>query len=285
MTTEVPREFVNIIYHMFSSGDEMVLAACQRFVDMDDSDPAEEMLCREWDIFCRNKASREESSGDVSSQFPTESTGYVLESPAGENFSNKQTPNILQTAVNCLEDQQELSEEKGLAILTSYAKGNQLLRDIYDHFMKFGDVDDFLNMVSCLFCSLRWTCAVSAQLANRAVLVHAPQLKGVADVNLSSEPEQVAVNDDDRLGISRVVTTMASNAKKNNGDDFQNFFKEHVPAFGQLEIAALRLASTKKDPQLAKALVDFRDGNADSSLFQKTLLNVVENVIQEDDAR
>ena len=37
--------------------------------------------------------------------------------------------------------------------------------------------------------------------------------------------------------------------------------------------------------RIAKALVDFRDGNADSSLFQKTLLNVVENVIQEDDAR
>ena len=86
MLIKMPQEFVNIIYHMFSSGDEMVLAACQRFVDMDDSDPADEMLCREWDIFCRNKASREESSGDVSSQFPTESTGYVLESPAGWKF-------------------------------------------------------------------------------------------------------------------------------------------------------------------------------------------------------
>ena len=52
------------------------------------------------------------------------------------------------TAVACLVDNNDLSEDAAAGILASYAKGNQLLRDVYDHFIDFGDVYDFLDMVS-----------------------------------------------------------------------------------------------------------------------------------------
>eukprot|EP00579_Thalassiosira_antarctica_P012061 CAMPEP_0201925474 /NCGR_PEP_ID=MMETSP0903-20130614/14724_1 /ASSEMBLY_ACC=CAM_ASM_000552 /TAXON_ID=420261 /ORGANISM="Thalassiosira antarctica, Strain CCMP982" /LENGTH=738 /DNA_ID=CAMNT_0048463161 /DNA_START=55 /DNA_END=2269 /DNA_ORIENTATION=- len=239
MSTEMPQEFINIIYHMFSSGDEMVLAGCQKFLgerpssalsisrvifnffnfklsadlefDTNDSDKVEEMLLREWDIFCRNKAFREEISDDASVPYavPAEPPSTVIslqadvvtDDKASVGYSDGDFPDVLLTAVACLVDQQELSEDAAAAILASWSDGgNQLLRDIYDHFIEFGGVDDFLDM-----------------------------LKVVADEDYTS----------------RMVATAAVNVNKSAEDAFRNVLK-NMRAFGQVEIAALRLASVRK---------------------------------------
>jgi len=206
------------------------------------------MLLREWDIFCRNKAFREEISDDASVPYavPAEPPSTVIslqadvvtDDKASVGYSDGDFPDVLLTAVACLVDQQELSEDAAAAILASWSDGgNQLLRDIYDHFIEFGGVDDFLDM-----------------------------LKVVADEDYTS----------------RMVATAAVNVNKSAEDAFRNVLK-NMRAFGQVEIAALRLASVRKDPQLAKALVDFRDGFMDSNFFKQTLLGVVDRVMQETD--
>ena len=163
MSTEMPQQFVNIIYHMFSSGDEMVLAGCRSFLDTNDSDTVEKMLLREWDIFCRNKAFRGEISDDVSVPYAVlvEPPSTVIslqpdidaDAKTSDGYEGGDFPDVLLTAVACLVDQQELSEDAAAALLASWSgsgKRRQLLRDIYDHFIEFGGVDDFLDMVSLL---------------------------------------------------------------------------------------------------------------------------------------
>lgn len=160
MATELPKEFVNVIKHMFTSGDEMVLGACQKFVDTNDSDAVETMLLREYDIYCRNSDFR-----DVEEKPDDATTFTVAAEPSSTNklqqlessfvkvsdvyeYEEGEFPDVLMTAVACLVDNNDLSEDAAAGILASYAKGNQLLRDVYDHFIDFGDVDDFLDMVS-----------------------------------------------------------------------------------------------------------------------------------------
>mmetsp|Transcript_15228 Transcript_15228/g.33220 ORF Transcript_15228/g.33220 Transcript_15228/m.33220 type:complete len:95 (-) Transcript_15228:182-466(-) len=55
-------------------------------------------------------------------------------------------------------------------------------------------------------------------------------------------------------------------------------------ALGQVEIAALRLAAVRRNPQLTKALADFRDGCMDSNKVKQALLDVVDGIIQETDS-
>lgn len=244
MSTDVPQEFINIIYHMFSSGDEMVLAACNKFVDMGDGDPIEEMLRREWDIFCCNKSFQKEISGNISDQHPAESLETVSEPSykSSDNCAGEHSPNIIRTAMAYLVDSNDISEEKAATVITSFIKGNQLLRDICDHFINFGDVDDFLNMMRQ---------AVAA-------VTEAP-------------------------GTCQDAAAVLSNVTKNTDNAFQNFLKENIPFLGQLEIAALHLAGVRKDPELAQALTDFRDGKTDSTLFYNSILNVVKKIVQEVD--
>mmetsp|Transcript_17878 Transcript_17878/g.32320 ORF Transcript_17878/g.32320 Transcript_17878/m.32320 type:complete len:311 (-) Transcript_17878:262-1194(-) len=205
----------------------------QNNLDTNDSDKVEEMLLREWDIFCRKKAFRETISDDVSVPYavPVEPPSTVIslqadvvtDDKASVGYSDGDFPDVLLTAVACLVDQQELSEDAAAAILASWSDGgNQLLRDIYDHFIEFGGVDDFLDM-----------------------------LKVVADEDYTS----------------RMVATAAVNVNKSAEDAFRNVLK-NMRAFGQVEIAALRLASVRKDPHLA---------------IKQTLLGVVDRVMQETD--
>ncbi len=63
MSADTDVEFVNIIYHMFSSGDEIVLSACQKFAETNDCDVIVDMLFREWDIYCGNEAFLSEKKG------------------------------------------------------------------------------------------------------------------------------------------------------------------------------------------------------------------------------
>jgi len=142
-------------------------------------------------------------------------------------------PDVLLTAVACLVDQQELSEDAAAALHASWSSGNRsshcqvgwrqwLLRDIYDHFIEFGGVDDFLDMLK-------------------------------------------VITDEDHT--SRMVATATANVNKSAEDAFRNVLK-NMRAFGQVEIAALRLASVRKDPHLA---------------IKQTLLGVVDKVIHETD--
>lgn len=155
--TEVPQEFVNIIYHMFSSGDEMVLSACQNFVKSNDCDGVVDMLFREWDIYCGNKSFLSDDANSYQGQVQVLPE---VESSLIKTFDSTATdgnfPSCLLTGVGCLVDQQEMSEDAAVKILVSYAEGDKLLHDIYDHFIEFGGVDDFLKMVSlvCYFPSV-----------------------------------------------------------------------------------------------------------------------------------
>ncbi len=51
--------------------------------------------------------------------------------------------------------------------------------------------------------------------------------------------------------------------------------------FNPVEIAALRLASARKDPKLTRALADYRNNFMDIYTFKKTILNVAHQVIQD----
>lgn len=133
---EVTQEFINIIFHMFSSGDEMVLAACEKFVSTGDTEFVVEVLIREWNIYCRNNTFREEGANTPPKELQIEP------SPCAD------VPDCLLTAIACLVDEGELANDKAVALVASYLKGDQLLNEIYDHFIEFGDVDDFMMMVS-----------------------------------------------------------------------------------------------------------------------------------------
>ena len=159
----MPQEFVNIIYHMFSSGDELVLSACEQFLETNDSDVVESMILREWDIFCKNKDCRlsnevVEGNSGVIHKFSSENETGVFKSLSSSAFDTSLNefsitedcgvPDLLITAVTALVDLQEISDDAAAAILASYQKGNQLLHDVYKHFVDFGNTDEFLSMVS-----------------------------------------------------------------------------------------------------------------------------------------
>lgn len=50
--------------------------------------------------------------------------------------------------------------------------------------------------------------------------------------------------------------------------------------FNPVDIAALRLASARKDTELARALADYRNNYMDLETFKQSILNVAERVIQ-----
>ena len=159
--TEVPQEFINIIYHMFSSGDEMILFACQNFVETNDCDGIVDMLFREWDIYSSNRQAEEEKATVEIGHQPELS---LLEADRTNADDNRPTafPTCLLTAVGSLVDEQEMSEDAATEILVSFTEGDKLLHDIYDHFIEFGCVDTFLSMVSSLIC-----CFESSSISQR----------------------------------------------------------------------------------------------------------------------
>ena len=123
---------------MFSSGDEMILAACKEMAETDDSQPVEVVLLREYDIFVRNAAFREE-----------EATAEVNAADVFED-EDGDYPDCLLTAVAMLVENDQLTEDAAAGLMASYAKATatgQLLRDAYDHFIEFGNTEDFIDMV------------------------------------------------------------------------------------------------------------------------------------------
>jgi len=137
----------------------MVLDACQKMVDTSESDPVEDMLFREYKVYDSNSTFREEQATIRAEQAKykaiLQDAAPVISSSSSETAlckasddivdGNKDFPDCLLTAVACLVDQNEISEDTAAAILASYSHGNSLVHDIYDHFIEFGGVDDFLS--------------------------------------------------------------------------------------------------------------------------------------------
>jgi hypothetical protein len=65
--------------------------------------------------------------------------------------TNGDFPRCLLTAAGCLVEQEDMTEDAEAKILVSYAEGDNLLHDVYDHVIQFGGVDDFLRIVSFNF--------------------------------------------------------------------------------------------------------------------------------------
>lgn len=131
------KEFVHIIYHMFSSGDRMVLDAVKTSLKQNNSEAVEAMLLREWKIFCRNRAFRNDGDevDDASHDQDLASATFVR---ASDRYDGKSFPEPLLSAVTLLAEQGDLTDEKAARILTSFAEGNLLVREIYDQFISFG---------------------------------------------------------------------------------------------------------------------------------------------------
>ena len=81
-----------------------------------------------------------------------------------------------------------------------------------------------------------------------------------------------------------VVSTedVTANARK-AGSDFWPVLEEmkRDNLFGQIQIAALRLATVMKDSQLTQALADYRNNHMDKETFMSSILSVAERVIEE----
>ena len=151
--SDLPQDFVNIIYHMFSSGDNMILEACQTFLETDDSDVVEDMLFREYKIFCSNQQRRsiENEYYDAKKEDKNEKEdGHALTKFSPDlNFAFKPVcPEVFLTAVAALVDLEDICEESAVAIIASYQNGNILLREVYQNFIECGDAEEFLNMVN-----------------------------------------------------------------------------------------------------------------------------------------
>ena len=264
--TRIFQEFVNIIYHMFSSGDQMVLDACQKMVDTSESDPVEDMLFREYKVYDSNSTFREEQAlirAEQAKNKATQDAAPVISS-SSETASckasddiidgNKDFPDCLLTAVACLVDQNEISEDTAAAILASYSHGNSLVHDIYDHFIEFGGVDDFLSM-------LRIVAATDSASDHQ-----------FGSTRTAGDEAKLFTSDEDQV--------------KEDENHFRKVMNEmkRDKLFGEVEIAALRLAAVRKDPTLTEALADYRDGDMGDTMFKATLLHVCERIIQETDA-
>jgi len=127
---------------MFSSGDELVLEACKDFVESNDAEVMETMIKREWSIYCKNNQIVTESDASVVAE--------ELEESNTVEYNDKEIPEVLSTACNCLVELNDVTMNEAVAILTSYAKGNQVVADVYETYMSDGDTDTFLSMLRVL---------------------------------------------------------------------------------------------------------------------------------------
>ncbi|EED95156.1 predicted protein [Thalassiosira pseudonana CCMP1335] len=248
----MPQEFINIIYHMFSSGDEFVLEACKEFVASNDSDVVEDMLLREFGIYCKNRERLYKPFDELEEQFKEKNaTAEVVEYPdalvklasiGSDDTVEEDIPDLLLTAVAALVDLEEMGEDSATAIVASYMKGNVLLRDIYDRFVEHGDTEEFLFMLKTIASTDQFDSIRSDQ----------PPL-------IEEEPSIATLSTVDTFRI-----------------------KEDT-SFGALEIAALRLASARKDEFLADALAVYTE-TRDYEGFKNDLMAIVAKVIFETDA-
>ena len=219
---------------MFSSGDELVLEACKDFVDSDDADVMDKMIEREWSIYRKNnhvvpKSDTISVADDSEDEPKLEEVEVKQELKTVEHKGNgngKDIPEVLTTACSCLAELQDVTPNEAAAILASYAKGSQVVADVYETYMQDGDTDTFLSMLRVI----------------------APTL---------AEHEE-------------------ENSKQFLREAFKHFAEDE--SFRAVDLAALRLASVRKDKLLASSLLDFKNDD-DIDALKENLLIVAANTI------
>eukprot|EP00985_Skeletonema_marinoi_P016544 scaffold8922_cov219-Skeletonema_marinoi.AAC.23 len=147
--SDVPKEFFSIMYHMFSSGDELILEACKDFVDSNDAEVMDNMIEREWSIYCKNNQIVPKADATAVAEELEEELKTVVEHKGMVEVEgkDKEIPEVLTTACSCLTELNDVTANEAAAILASYAKGNQVVADVYETYMQDGDTDTFLSML------------------------------------------------------------------------------------------------------------------------------------------
>ena len=101
------------------------------------------------------------------------------------------------------------------------------------------------------------------------------QLKVLA----SSDKESDDISRSDTLVSVDERSAIAKNAENDFWPVLQEMKQENL--FGQVQIAALRLATAMKDSDLTGALADYRNGFIEKETFKRSILLVAERVIEE----
>ncbi len=106
-------------------------------------------------------------------------------------------------------------------------------------------------------------------------LVFFLQLKVLASSN--KEPDDISRSD------TVVSAEERSAIGRNAGNDFWPVLEEmkQENLLGQVQIAALRLATAMKGSSLTNALADYRNGFIDKENFKRSILLVAERVIED----
>ncbi len=92
-----------------------------------------------------------------------------------------------------------------------------------------------------------------------------------------------ASRNDDASRSDTVSSDEEESTLKNTESDFWPVLEEmkRDNQFGQVEIAALRLATAMKNTKLAKTLADYRNNRIDNEAFKCSILDVADRVIKE----
>eukprot|EP00804_Cyclotella_cryptica_P011421 CCRYP_016373-RD/>CCRYP_016373-RD protein AED:0.41 eAED:0.41 QI:0/0.5/0/1/1/1/3/0/754 len=254
LSIAIPDEFRNIIYHMFSSGDEIILSACKDFVLTNDSKCVESMILREWNIYCHNRDRFfvPTDMKDFDSTQETIDSGFDAKDQA-------EVPDLLLTAVAALVDLEEITEDEAAAIVALYMKGNVRLRDIYENFIKNGDTEDFLHQLKIASFDKQF-------MSSRAF----------------ASPTPTKFNDDQAL---LEFDAAISKSKEHMYNVFRNALESIKLGdnFDALEVSALRLATVRRDAFLSNALRYYIE-TKDNNTFFRDLKYVAEKIIYETDA-
>ena len=210
---------------MFSSGDELVLEACKDFVDSNDAEVMSNMIEREWSIYCKNNQIVPKSDATSVAEELKEDVESVEH---GAKDMIKDIPEVLTTACSCLAELNDVTANEAAAILSSYAKGNQVVSDVYETYMQDGDTDTFLSMLRV------------------------------------------------------IAPTLAEHEEEDSKQLLREAFKHFVEdeSFRAVDLAALRLASVRKDKLLVSSLLDFKNDD-DVDALKENLLLVAANTIAE----
>ena len=157
------------------------------------------------------------------------------------------------TAVAALVDLDKISEDRAAVLIASVMRGNVLVKEVYDNFMKHGNSDEFLEDLETIASDEQFT-------SSRALATSTPAKSRVPPPGFNARDAEE----------NKAYVTFKEALEVIKQDD----------QFGSLEIAALRLASVKKDVFLANALSYYVE-TKDYSTFIQDLLYVARKVIYE----
>ena len=107
------------------------------------------MIEREWSIYCKNnqvvpKADTTSVAEDSEEELKTVVEHKGMVEVEGKD---KEIPEVLTTACSCLTELNDVTANEAAAILASYAKGNQVVADVYEPKCKTA-----IRILSSAFC-------------------------------------------------------------------------------------------------------------------------------------